>query len=496
MMDGITIRDPDDDDDDAPGKTRRARARDLIPVIIEKAELWCDRRGAAFATIKRDGHRESHAVASRGFRAWFTAAFFAETGGAVSGSALADAVRLAEARAMSEGVVHTAWRRWGMCDGRIYLDLGDATFRAVEIDPLGRRIVANPPCRFVRPPDCLALPEPETDAARWPDLRSFFNVTSDDEIYLLCAWMVCAARPFEDGGAYPVLVFHGPQGSGKSAATRRVCGIIDPTKTGVRSLPREERDMAAAVSSRHLLGFDNVSGIGAAWSDILCRLATGGAFAGRSLHTDLDETALEACRPVVVNGIPAAAGRPDLAERAISIELAPIGGARRTDADLDRDFADALPGVLGLLLDGLSSALRNLATTHVADLPRMADAAQWAEAAAEGLGIEPGRIAAAWRANRASADADLVESDEVACAVRALLDACEVFKDSATALASALVVHVNDRTLKSPFWPKTPAALGSHLRRIGPAMRTAWGIVVESGKGGGKSSRYWSLRRL
>jgi putative DNA primase/helicase len=489
MSDGFTISDDDD-------KPRRTRARDLIPVIVEKADLWCDRRGAAFATIERDGHRESHPVASRGFRAWFTSEFFAETGGAVSGSALADGVRLAEAHAMGQGAVHTAWRRWGMHAKRVYLDLGGASFRAVEIDPLGWRVMANPPCRFVRTPDCLALPEPEADAARWPDLCRFINAANDDAAVLLWAWMVCAARPFEDGGAYPALVFHGPQGSGKSDATRRVCEIIDPTKTGVRSLPREERDLAAALFGRHLLALDNVSGISAPWSDILCRVVTGGAFAGRSLHTDLDETAFDACRPLVINGIPAAAGRADLAERAISLELAPIGGARRTDAALRQEFAAALPGLLGLLLDALSSALRNLPTTRVPDLPRMADACTWAEAAAEGLGIEPGRIAAAWRANRASADADLVESDEVACAVRDMLAAREVFKDSATELAKALAGHVSERTLKSPFWPKTPAALGSHLRRIGPALRTAWGIVVESGKGGAQSSRWWSLRRL
>jgi hypothetical protein len=111
MNDGFTIR---DDDDDAPGKTRRARARDLIPVILQSAELWCDRRGAACATIERGGHRESHPVAARGFRAWFTSVFFAETGGAVSGSALADGVRLAESCAMTGGAVHAAWRRWGM----------------------------------------------------------------------------------------------------------------------------------------------------------------------------------------------------------------------------------------------------------------------------------------------------------------------------------------------------------------------------------------------
>ena len=82
------------------------------------------------------------------------------------------------------------------------------------------------------------------------------------------------------------------------------------------------------------------------------------------------------------------------------------------------------------------------------------------------------------------------------CAVRDMLAAREVFKDSATELAKALAGHVSERTLKRPFWPKTPAALGSHLMRIGTAPRTARGIVAGKSKGGAQSSRWWSLRRL
>jgi hypothetical protein len=46
-----------------------------------------------------------------------------------------------------ERVVHI---RVGGLDGRLYLDLGDETWRAVEIDTTGWRVIDNPPVRFRR----------------------------------------------------------------------------------------------------------------------------------------------------------------------------------------------------------------------------------------------------------------------------------------------------------------------------------------------------------
>jgi hypothetical protein len=38
--------------------------------------------------------------------------------------------------------------RVGGLDGRLYLDLGDEKWRAVEIDATGWRVIENPPVRF------------------------------------------------------------------------------------------------------------------------------------------------------------------------------------------------------------------------------------------------------------------------------------------------------------------------------------------------------------
>jgi hypothetical protein len=414
------------------------------------------------------------------------------------------------------------WRRWAWHDGRIFLALGggdpEGERRAVEIAADGWRVLAPEAVpegvAFLYASDALPLPEPERDAAKPGDLRTFVNVEDDDALALLWAWLVCAVRPFAEGGSYPMMLLHGEQGSGKSGAARALQALVDPSTLTGRALPREERDLFITASNRHLLAFDNLSSIGDSFADCLCRIATGGGFSARALHTDGEEVIFSVTRPLLANGIPSTLlARPDLADRALSIELMPLR-ERREEAALAADFALLRPGLLGLLCDGLSSALRNLATTKIPDPPRMMDAAVWAEAAAHGLGIEPGRIAAAWSANRGASDRAALEVNDVAQALVRLLDKVEAldilgdeveadarsgrryWKGTPQALYGRLSDLAGDRVTRGRLWPQTPAGMGTRLARLKPLMRRVLGIEAVNGKGGADGSRWWSVRRV
>ena len=90
--------------------------------------------------------------------------------------------------------------------------------------------------------------------------------------------------------------------------------------------------------------FDNVSGLPSWISDTLCRLATGGGFAVRQLYTDQDEVIFDATRPVILNGIEDIVTRPDLADRALFLQLQPIPEAsRRTEVEFWRGVPAGLP---------------------------------------------------------------------------------------------------------------------------------------------------------
>lgn len=517
-----------DDDDDGPGFTlsdalptavpngvagsgkrrnggageTRVRRRDAVALLLSDVDLWRGEDGAAFASVPTArGGREHFAVNSKGFRNWVTRTYHERHGGALSGTALAEAAGLAEARALTEGETRTAWRRVALEGGRIWLDLGGGALagerRAVEIGPERWRVVDGAPVAFLRGPDALPLPEPEQDAARPGDLLRFANVGDGEGLALAWAWLCCAARPFAGGAgaAYPLLLLHGQQGSGKSNATRRLQALLDPAKSAGRGLPREDRDLFVSALARHLLAFDNVSALNDWFSDSLCRIATGGAFSARALHTDADEVVLAAARPLLLNGIPSTIlHRPDLADRAIALECRPLRGERRTDAELDAEFARVRPGLLGLLCDALSAGLRRLDAVRLADPPRMADAATWAEACAAGLDFAEGSVAEAWRANREASTRAALDADDVAAAVLALLGANGGKWSGAPAeLYRRLCDHTSERVSRGPLWPKNPAGMGTKLKRIAPGLREALGIEVEWGRG---ADRWWSVRRV
>ena len=220
-----------------------------------------------------------------------------------------------------------AWSISGSADwtAGLYLDLCDATWRAVEIDTTGWRVIDNPPVRFRRAAGMQPLPVPVAGGSI-KVLRSFLNVQSDSRL-----------RPggglgtgvLRDRGPYPVLVLSGEQGSAKSTFSAILRSLLDPNTAPLRALPREDRDLFIAASNGHVLAFDNVSGLPAWISDTLCRLATGGGFAVRQLYTDQDEVLFDAARPVILNGIEEIVTRPDLADRAVFLTLQPIPEERR-----------------------------------------------------------------------------------------------------------------------------------------------------------------------
>src|SRR5262249_42339955 len=149
---------------------------------------------------------------------------------------------------------------------------------------------------------------------------------------------------------------------------------------------------------------DNLSGIPALLSDLLCRVATGGGFATRELYTDGEEVFFNATRPISLNGIDYLSDRPDLAERAIILNLPRIQeAARREESELYAEFNRRLPLICGAICGVISAALARLHEVKVAGKPRMADFAVWAACAAPALGFSAEAFLETYCGNRADA---------------------------------------------------------------------------------------------
>ena len=127
---------------------------DILVALAEAAELFHTPDDIAYADIEVGSHRETWPIQSRGFRRWLKRRFFEESGGAPNGEAVASAIGVIEAKAQHETPIREVFVRVGELDGKIYLDLCDAEWRAVEIGETGWRVVDRPTSGSAVPPIC------------------------------------------------------------------------------------------------------------------------------------------------------------------------------------------------------------------------------------------------------------------------------------------------------------------------------------------------------
>jgi hypothetical protein len=252
------------------------------------------------------------------------------------------------------------------------------------------------------------------------------------------------------------------------------------------------RDLAAIANSVWLVGFDNVSRITRALSDALCQLVTGAGYRARELYTDGDAFSLELKRPVLANGIGQVADRPDLLDRVALVELAPIPREqRRTEDEFWAAWNAARPRILGVLLDGVASALLNGPELELEGYPRLADFARWGEAAGTAWGWEPGAFTAALESGRE----DLLEGGADAYPeIGALIKFMEKRDGEAwVGSASELLTKLGDiagEVACSREWPKRADTLSTRLVEHAPLLRQH-DIEIQRGRdAGGKRKRF------
>lgn len=480
------LRPPMSDDEATQTLAEGRGQRDEVLAIGRAGELWHDPDLEAFATIRREGRRETWKVRSRDYRLYLHTEYRHRHGRVPSGQALTEGMEAIEAEAR-DGVEHEAFVRVAGADGKVYLDLVNDAWTVVEIAAAGWRVISNPPVRFIRPRGLRPLPEPKASSNGIDKLKRLVNLRGDD-FKLYVSWVLACLQPT---GPYPILVLSGEQGAAKSTAVKIARDLVDPGKVKLSGPPRSEQDLAIAASKRHVVAYDNLSEINGWLADALCRLATGGGLQKRMLFTDDEQNLIAVCRPVAVTGIPDLTSRADLADRAIVAVLEPISKGRREEEELWAAFEDSAPVILGALLAGVAQALRDRASQSKAikEKPRMADFAVWAAAAMPAFGWKPDDFLRAYKGNREEAVARVLEADPVAEAViefarqayswgplkledGTLDETMRFWKDTSTMLLGELAKLVPEDIRRERSWPKDATRLSGCLRRAAPALRT------------------------
>lgn len=466
---------------------------DILIGYTEDSGLFHAPDQKAYATFGVGDHLETWPIESRHYELYLRRRYYEDQGRAPKVQALNDAVATIAAKAMFGGPEAQVNVRLAGYGNAVYVDLCNEAWEAMEITPEGRRVVSDPPVKFVRSNNSALLPYP-VPGGDVDELREFLNL---DEHYfkLVVGWLVGALNP---DGPYPVLEIVGWQGTSKSTASRLLVALTDPAVAPLRALPANERDLAIAADGRRVLAYDNVSYIKPDTSDAMCRLSTGGGFGTRKLYSDAEEMIFDAKRPQIVNGINPVVLRGDLQERSLQVQLNPIPPEeRRQEREFWGEFEEAWPRIFGALLDAVGCALRNLDAVRLEESPRMADFAAWATAAEEALGWEPGEFVEAYAGNRKQASEALLENDLVAAAVDSLLKTRPDGEYSGTAedLLATLNHGATDDIKRSRSWPKAPNLLSRRLNLIAPALKEA-GIDYRQHEEGRERRRIKTLRRI
>jgi hypothetical protein len=458
----------------AGGKKKDETQAQVLTKIAAESGLFHAPNGTGYADIIIGNHRQTWAIRGQGFRRWLMREFYKRKGNAPSPNAMQAALGLIEAMVQFDGPEHEVHVRVAGHNGKIYLDLADEYWRAVEIDACGWRVVTTPPVKFRRAAGMQPLPLP-VRGSTVDNLRRFLNVKNDDDFVLAVAWLLAALR---DCGPYPVLALSGEQGSAKSSFSMIMRSLADPNTAPLRALPREDRDLFIAANNGHTLAFDNVSGMPNWISDTLCRLATGGGFAVRQLYTDHDEVLFDSCRPIILNGIEDCISRPDLADRAVFLVLEAIPESeRKSEQHLFAEFNHERPGILGALLDAVSHGLKRLPTVYLDHLPRMVDFAKWATACETAL-WETGTFAKAYGCNREETVDRVLEADPVATTLRSFMANRIEWTGTASELLGALSDLVSEVERRSKKWPTAANSLSGRLRRTATFLRQI-GIKID-----------------
>jgi hypothetical protein len=479
---------------DEEENTRFVTLRELRELVSE-TQVFRDSTGVTYATVRMKGIQQTHVVTSREFASWTLIAAWERFDGRMASIRLIDELRaFLVGQAMLSPVPREVFVRVGHRGGRVYVDLGDADWRAVEIDSDGYRLVPHPPGLFIRPPGFGRLPEPIV-GGRVHDLVSVLNVDHRD-FDIVVIFLLGALRP---RGPYPLLNFHGEQGSAKSTNSYVVKAVIDPSAVMLQGRSKEAHDLVVALKNKWLVAIDNMSSMTQAVADVLCCVATGAGASYNRKYTDDEEVLFNITRPVVFNGISDLAGyRPDLLDRSLRVQCPPImDDNRRTEEDVLAELQGILPGVLGALYSAVASAIRRLpevARLGLA-LPRLADVALWAEAAAPALGWDQGYASELMLGRRGANRAALLDTQPLTQPIVAFAKAAgpSGWEGTATDLLGLLKSRRDPLgILDDSLWPKQANRFSGQLDLLTPALRDR-GVIITRRRTGPKGTRLISI---
>jgi RNA-binding protein YhbY len=334
---------------------------DLLMAIV--SELYLFRQdtesGDTYVDVVSNEVRRTYRLRSKDFKSWLCKELYASHAKPANSEALETCLKVCEG--LSTENIESVWMRTAECDGKIYFDLCNPLWQAVEISKQGWRVVDSRdlPIRFVRSLMQVELPTPSNQNDLNHSLVRLFELLSiaEESKPLVVGWLLSALVPTGDK---PILVLSAPKGSGKSTIAEFLVNLIDHTKASLLPAVGDRRAMAVQAKHRWILAYDNLSHLSTEQQDAMCCASTGAGYIERQLFTDNDVTFVEYPRPQILTSVDLVPTRSDLLDRCQLVKIKPLPECdRKTNEELDQLFTEIHAEVIGGLFDLLVTALSN-----------------------------------------------------------------------------------------------------------------------------------------
>lgn len=429
-----------------------SEADKLINIMLNQGvELFVDQFGQPFI-IQPDFPLVAQKIKSKSTLQMLSRLFWMTNTKAVSQNTLTTVVTTLQGIALHRGIRREVYNRVAQIENTIYYDLGDNKHVA-EINPEGWSIKTSAPIVFRR----FSHQRPQVMPIKGGDLKNitrFFNISDGmQEILLVTSLPVCLIANI----ARPLILLHGPQGSGKSMALELIRQLIDPSMTPLLTPSNRPEEIAQQADHNYCYFLDNLSEISDPLSDTLCKLVTGGAFAKRELYSDEDDILFRFKRVTGFNGVAQFADKPDLLDRSLILQLERINDKnRQREESLRAAFEKELPSLLGGLFDSVSIAMRTAPNLKL-NPPRMADYYFYAAAVSQHLGYGIKQFEEAYSMNIDRQNQHAIESSPVAQTIIQFMTNLKEWAGNSSELFSilhniALTLQIERGFPKSAIW--------------------------------------------
>lgn len=403
-------------------------------------------------------------------------------------------IAICKGRAYGDGIVYPLHTRVTESDGKIYIDLGDESWRCVEIDKEGWRFVTLDKPLFRRYNHMQ--PIDVADKGTREDLDRFFNMLHivDADMILVKAASATMCKP---GIPHVILTFNGPQGSSKTTTCKAIRSAIDPSTIPALAIKNNNRELGLQLAKHWAPAYDNITQLTEWQMDALCRASTGEGIENRQLYTDDDDRIYQYKRCLILNGISTVGTRSDFLERCLIISLERIPDKiRMEEAEVKQRLDELAPKMRAYLFEVMASSIKLYDSIHTelkGRLPRMADFAVWGECAARSMGYNSNEFFDAYKIHVSNLNKEAIEKNIVGELLLEFLENNEEWKSNGVVrlkpgeLYNALLALCEQNKMKpnAVHFPGGPHILTRRLELLKSPLEDN-GVFIQRGKSGAR----------